>query len=297
MKTDHAPARIQRNFRCFAGLLLTCFPAIVNAAEPRPETLQAWDRYIQRAELRTNTSAAGNSPFLWSDQDPLRAERMRRGEVLVAPGTGANCFEAVPRGLIYHWIGAVFIPGVTVAQVFAVVEDYGHYAEFYRPAVIDAALLGGSGKGRNGEEEQFRVRYAQKVLFTSEVLEGEFQKRYTQREERQWRSISQSTLLQEIRDHGNSRHQGDTHDDGDPYIWRIQCITRYEQKDGGVYIEQENVVLSRSIPISLRWLVEPAVRAVSRELAAASLRQMREAVLATTYSPGPSGNIAARTGG
>jgi hypothetical protein len=351
MKTDNAPERIRVNFRCFAGLLLACFPAIVHSAEPRPETLKAWDQSIQRIDLRTKTGAGGESAFLWIDQDPQRAERVRRGEVLVVPEAGANGFEAVPHGLIHDWIGAVFIPGVTLAQVFAVVEDYGHYAEFYRPAVIDAALLCGRGDGRNGEEEQFRVRYAQKVLFTSEVLDSDFQMRYTQRDERRWYSIAQSTRLQEFRDHGNPSHSGDAHDEGNRYIWRIHYIaspqrvrrhphfsqatmpaalrfagcylgaqrvrraprngqellpphsvlreflSRYEQRGGGVYLEQESVVLSRSIPISLRWLVEPAVRELSRNLTAASLRRTREAVLSMTHDHGPSENVSARSGG
>jgi hypothetical protein len=297
MKTDNAPERIRVNFRCFAGLLLTCFPAIVHSAEPRPETLKAWDQYIQRVDLRTKTSAGGESAFLLIDQDPQRAERVRRGEVPVVPEAGANGFEAVPHGLIHDWIGAVFIPGVTLAQVFAVVEDYGHYAEFYRPAVIDAALLCGSGEGRNGEEEQFRVRYAQKVLFTSEVLDSDFQMRYTQRDERLWYSIAQSTRLQEFRDHGNPSHSGDAHDEGNRYVWRIHYITRYEQRGGGVYVEQESVVLSRSIPISLRWLVEPAVRDLSRNLTAAALRRTREAVLSMPPGHGPSENVSARSGG
>jgi hypothetical protein len=41
---------------------------------------------------------------------------------------------------------------------------------------------------------------------------------------------------------------------------------------------QENVVLSRSIPASLRWLVEPAVRQLSRNVVEAYLRDTREAV-------------------
>jgi hypothetical protein len=275
-------------FKCTVCLLAVSFPAISSAAELGPETLRAWDDYIRRVDSRTRSGVGRNDPFLWTDQDPQRAERVRRGEILTASGVGANGTQDVPRGLIHHWIGAAFIPGVTAAQVFAVVDDYNRYNQFYRPTVIDAALLSRSAEGSSGEEDRFRVRYAQKVLFTSEVLVSDYQERRIRRDERRWYSVTQSTRIQEFRDGDDKGNNSAVEDQGSRYIWRIYCITRYEQRDGGVYVEQENIVLSRSIPISLRWLVEPVVHRLSRDLTATSLQRTREAVRLNAQAPSPS---------
>jgi hypothetical protein len=66
------------------------------------------------------------------------------------------------------------------------------------------------------------------------------------------------------------------------------AFSRYEQRDGGVYLEQKSIVLGRAIPGSLRWLVEPTIRRLSRHLTIASLRQTREAVCSLTAGELPS---------
>ncbi len=61
-------------------------------------------------------------------------------------------------------------------------------------------------------------------------------------------------------------------------IWRLFGITRYLERDGGVYLEVEVIGLSRDIPASLRWLVEPIARRISRGSLSTSLRQTENAV-------------------
>jgi hypothetical protein len=55
-------------------------------------------------------------------------------------------------------------------------------------------------------------------------------------------------------------------------------ITRLEERDGPVYIGLEAIALSRDVPISLRWIVDPIVRRVSRNSLEISLRQTERAV-------------------
>jgi len=67
--------------------------------------------------------------------------------------------------------------------------------------------------------------------------------------------------------------------EGSGVIWRLFSIARYLERDGGVYIELEAIGLSRDIPASLRWIVEPIVRRVSRGSLSTSLQQTENAVL------------------
>lgn len=267
------------NCRYLAGLLIVGLPAFASSAVLNPETLKAWGDYIQRADSRTRSAGNAGVPFLRLDEDLQVAERARQGEILAGPAVGSSGMQAVPHGLIHDWSGVVFIPGVTLAQVFAVLDDYGQYSQFYGPTVIDATLLCRTSHGNKEDEDQFRVRYAQKLLFVSEVVDIEYDARRIRVDDSHWYSITRSTRLEEFRRHGKPGQTVATGDETTPYVWRIYCISKYEQRDGGVYMEQENIALSRGIPVSLRWLIEPAVRQLSKELTTGSLRQTREAVL------------------
>jgi len=66
--------------------------------------------------------------------------------------------------------------------------------------------------------------------------------------------------------------------EGNGTIWRLFGITRYVERDGRVYLELEAIGLSRDVPASLRWLVEPIVRRISRGSLSTSLPQTENAV-------------------
>ena len=70
------------------------------------------------------------------------------------------------------------------------------------------------------------------------------------------------------------------------YVWRLSSVARFEQRDGGTYVEVEAIALSRDIPTALRWVVNPIVRRVSRNSMLVSLQQMKEAVHLTEDAEG-----------
>jgi hypothetical protein len=55
---------------------------------------------------------------------------------------------------------------------------------------------------------------------------------------------------------------------------------RFEEKDGGTYVECQTVSLTRDIPAGLGWLVGGYVTSVPRESLTFTLATTREAVLA-----------------
>jgi hypothetical protein len=66
--------------------------------------------------------------------------------------------------------------------------------------------------------------------------------------------------------------------EGNGFIWRLFSITRFEEREGGVYLELEAMALSRYIPVSLRGIVDPIVRRISISSLATSLRETERAV-------------------
>ena len=95
--------------------------------------------------------------------------------------------------------------------------------------------------------------------------------------------------IQEVADYGAAAEYLLSEDHGKGIIWRLYSFARYEERDGGVYIELEAIALSRDVPATLRWVVDPIVRRVSRSSLATSLHQTADAVrpFVDDYEPNP----------
>jgi hypothetical protein len=257
-----------------AGIVFTwCLgiPCLMSAAELKQETLKAWDEYIQETNARTQDRQRSGS-FLLVDESTERERQVRNGKVVVWPAA-MQTPEPVPGGLIHDWIGAAFIPNATLDDVFTVVRDYDNYKVFYKPSVADSKSLGSVG-----EEDKFSMLLVNQQLVGKMALDTEYQSCYQQLATRRWYSAALTTRVQEIRNFGRSDEQELREGEGTGYIWRIYSLSRFEERDGGVYVEVEAIVLSRDIPAAARWFVNPIVRKVSKNALLISLRQTEEAV-------------------
>jgi hypothetical protein len=247
-------------------------PVTTTGAELKADTLRTWDAYVQAANSRI---VSGQGPFLWVDGSPDLPERARRGEILVS-SMGPRTPKPVPSGLIHDWVGASFIPNATIDDVVSAVRDYSNYKNFYAPTVVDSKLL-----GVDGACDKYSMRVVNKESVAETALEMEYETCYFQIDPRRRYSITQATRVQEIRRFGKPDEQELPPDQGSGYIWRLHSIARYEQRDGGTYVEVEAIALSRDIPVAVRWLVNPIVRRVSRNSMVLSLQQTQEAVRST----------------
>ena len=275
-------------FREFAHplILLTLLsPATVRAASLEPATSKAWEEYIESANLRMEQRVAPGKPFLWVDEMPDRLAKVRAGEIVVSP-IGPQNPKKVPSGLIHDWIGAAFIPRVTLSDVMVVARDYARYKEVYQPTVVDSkAIATGETKDR------YSLLLMNKSLFLKTAFDSDYESSYVQVDDRRGYSVTRTTRVQEIEEYGSPAQRLLHEGEGSGVIWRLFGITRYLERDGGVYVELEVIGLSRDIPASLRWLVEPIVRRVSRGSLSTSLRQTESAVrLHAEAANGKSGN-------
>ncbi|HTS78635.1 MAG TPA: hypothetical protein VMG40_20660 [Bryobacteraceae bacterium] len=258
------------------AMLLTCSTAGV-AAQLAPATLSAWEDYVQAAESRLRSDQGAQAP--WIDQVPGGRERLRGGEIIAAP-TDGKPLRSVPHGLIHDWTGSIFIPGASISDVLSVLRDYDRYAEYYGPSIRSAQLL-----DRSRDADSFRIRYIRKALVVTVVLDIEYEARYYRIDEDRWYSMARSTSVRQIQDYGQPGERTLAADHGSGYVWRALGISRLEQSDGGVYLEEESVALSRKIPAELRWMVQPFVERLSKDLVISSLRRTRLAVLGRKAPP------------
>ena len=91
-------------------------------------------------------------------------------------------------------------------------------------------------------------------------------------------SVADAVEIREIEGYGHRDERLLPPNIGSGFIWRIRSITRYEERDGGVYLELEAMALTRDIPASLAWMVKPVVNHLSINSLVATLRQTSDAV-------------------
>jgi len=283
---------VRRRLQLFQVLaavaLTTLFPPMrVTAADLKPETLQAWEAYLQTAKARNHKHLADGASFLSIGAEPADSAKLRQGEVIVSPAR-PNVPVKVPSGLIHDWAGVIFIPNASIGDVMHVVRDYDHYQEFYQPNVV------GSKPIEMGErEDRFSVVIMNKSFFAKSALDSDYRSTFVRVDDEHWYSTSETTRVQEMADYGAASQHLLPEDHGRGIIWRLYSFARYEERDGGVYIELEAIALSRDIPATLRWVAEPIVRRVSRSALATSLQQTADAVRASATTTRDHGTGAA----
>ena len=227
--------------------------------------------------------------FLYPDSLPESQkndayERLRRGEVVIEKLTTLHQGKSisVPSGLIHHWVGIIFVPGASLEKTLAVAQDYDNREVIYRPDVVRSRLL-----SRNDDDYKIFMRFYKKG-FSTVVLNTEYLIHYFKLDSYRVWCKSYSTHIGEVADpnhpDGPELPAGQEHG----YLWRLYSYWRFQQKDGGVYIQCEVISLTRGIPFGLNWLLGPLVKSIPRESLNRTLFQTRAAIVAPS-APATSG--------
>lgn len=275
--------------RYFQRMLALCFavclalPAPANAADLQPETAQAYDRYIQLTEAQVNSELAQSGPYLWVERLP-QAERasadaqLRDGQLVIQRLSTLDSGQAipVPGGIIHHWIGTVFVPGATLAQTLSFMQDYDHKVDYFQPDIVRSKIL-----RHNGDDYFVLLRFYKKEIITT-VIDTDQEVHYHVVDSTHAYSRSRTTRVQEVENAGQSDEKLDAegHDRG--FMWRMNTYWRFEEKDGGTYVECQAISLTRGIPTGLGWMVGSFVNSVPRESLTFTLTTARTALMRKT---------------
>jgi hypothetical protein len=254
-----------------AGALILCLAGLAAGAELKKETVTAFDSYIRKTESRIAEQVSGERSFLWVDESPQRREMVRQGEVVAQPWNARGDVE-VPSGLIHDWIGAVFIPGTTLEKTLALIRNYDIHSTIYQPEVIGSKVL-------EHDKDHYRVylRLLKKKVITV-VLNTEHDVQYYRLDDLRWYSRSYSTRVTQVDNPGerDEREMPLGRDRG--LLWKLDSYWRFEERDGGVYVECQAVSLTRDIPKGLGWLIEPIIRDLPKESLVRTLDATRRAL-------------------
>lgn len=265
--------RLRSPFTTTIVTILVTVPA--GAAELQPRTVAAFDRYVRAAEQRMGS----DSSFLWVDGLAEAYRRttlgeLGRGELAIERVTTRDGAEQidVPDGLIHHWLGMVFVPGASVDQALALLQDYDRHAQVYRPAVARSKLL-----AREGDLFRVYLRFTMKKVITV-VVNTENEARFTRLGPDEAQSRIYSTRIAEVEDADTPREREKPVGRDGGYLWRLYTYWRFLERDGGTYVQCESISLTRAIPIAFRWLIGPFVTSIPRESLAFTLETTRAAL-------------------
>ena len=259
------------------AVLTGTLASYIAAAQPRPETLAAFDGCVAQAEAQIRQEESSPESFLSlplgtvvSRRTELE-ERLRRGEVLVE-SRGVTPTQT-PGGLIHHWLGIVFIPNATIAQVVTVLQDYDHLARYYRPQIVASRLI-----SRNGDDFHISMRLREHKIVTV-VLDTEYDVRYGRLDAVHQYSLARSTRIAEIANAGERDEHplAEGYDHG--FLWRLNTYWRFVQRVDGVFVQCEAISLTRDLPSGLGWLIGSLVENIPRESLQFTLRSTRDAVV------------------
>ena len=246
----------------------------VMAAGLRPETAVGWQAYVAATERRRARELADRGTrFLALDFDPdgeedrrtALAGRLAVRHVGTITPTGATM--TVPSALVHHWRGAVFIPGISVADFMARLE-FGNPPR--QEDVLRATVLSRSP----GFVHVYLRLQRQKIVTV--VYNTEHDVTFTRLTATRAASASTATKIAELTAVGTTseRELGPGEDRG--FLWKLNAYWRYEAIAGGVLAECESVTLSRSVPAIFSYLVGGLIESTARESMESTLRALRQ---------------------
>jgi hypothetical protein len=265
-------------------LVLTLLPRVAVCAELHPATIAAYERYVAGILERFTIQRTGR---LRLEQAPgqLLAE-LRAGQIVAGPGHQDGIIE-VEDGLIHHWRGAAFIPGVRLDAVLRVAQNYPAYRSMYDSIIASGVLGRHSSRAPDGDRFSVFFRIERSANIVTNVVDLWASVAYWYPRADRAMALSDADCIRQVENAGARDERRLRVGAGSGYLWRAHTFSTYLERHGGVYLEFETVGLSRGIPPLLGWLIEPIARRLGRASVAESLEQLRDAVIAAAEPASP----------
>jgi hypothetical protein len=246
--------------------------AAVSAAELKPQTIKAWNTAVEMTERRISKELSSNEGFLALDfLDPKEAvgerQATRSGQIPIRQISTTKNIK-VPDGMIHHWRGSVFIPGVPIDFILSRVKN-PNLEDTKQEDVLDSKVL-----ERTPNSLKLYLKLQKSKLVTV-VYNTEHFVRYSSYGPDQESSSSIATKIAEIEFTSNKEEREKPEGQDRGFLWRMNSYWRYQQVDGGVIVECESMTLSRSVPFLLEYIIRPLINSTARESMNRTLDSMR----------------------
>jgi hypothetical protein len=178
----------------------------------------------------------------------------------------------VPNGLIHDWIGAAFLPDTKLKHTLALIQDYDNHKNVYKLDVLDSKLI-----SHRDNDFQIYLRLLKKKIMTV-VLDTDHEVHYRSVDPTRWICRSCTTRIAEVENAGSPKEKVLPPDTGYGFLWRLNSYWRFQERDGGVWLECRAISLTRDVPFGLGWIIEPIIQKLPKESLINTLESTRQAL-------------------
>jgi putative flippase GtrA len=246
-------------------------------AGPPAAAVAAWNGYEKQIDARYEASATSHDSFFALDREE-HARGWRTDVLHGLPMLYKVDVPGVSDGKIHHWIGAVFIPGMSVQTVVDRIEQgAGHESEHYEDVLASHLIE------RSGDHVRVFLKLRRTNLITV-TYNTEHTVEYKRISPTRATARSVATKIAELANAGTPEERERPSDDDNGFLWRLNAYWRYDAVPGGVIIECESVSLSRPVPVLVRPVASPIVDRVARESLNRTLTGLRTMLTAKVAS-------------
>jgi len=268
-----------RRYFLVSFLILTLLDSSVIHAGPRltSKTLDAWKIYVDRTEMRIDEELKVLPARPRTDLAVLKG-----GKLEIKPletQTAQRKEIEIPDGTVHHWLGGIFIPGVTLEKVVSWVQNYPQYKDYF--ADVERADI----RSHSGDTYDIFLRLKRSKLGVTAHFNTKHHVVYGPRSTGFLASTSESTEVRQVKDAGSSTETEYPEGDDSGYLWRLNSYWRFTERDGGVFVECETIGLSRSLGLGLGFLniltlgkVKSIANSIAREALEQTLTDLRNGI-------------------
>ena len=266
-------------FRTAVAIAILLLGPSSASAGPTAAAASAWQRYQAQIEEKFPSSAAKTGTFFTHDALNRTGWRQEvtRGSVSMIKIDPAT----VPDAKIHHWVGAVFVPGITLDRLLSTLrENAGNESRFYDD-VVQSRLL-----SRDGDRLNVFMKLRRTSMITV-TYNTEHHVEYTRVSPTRASARSIATRIAELADAGTPQEREKPADDDSGFLWHLNAYWRYEEVPGGVIVECESVSLSRPVPLLVRPVANPIVDRIARDSLQRTLESLVKTLTSRPASPSP----------
>ncbi len=276
------PLSLRRWAAALVCVSLLAPPAPAAADELKPKTLDTFNRYVALTETRMDAEVASADAFLWVDglAEPRRAKefaKLRRGKVLSEKLKTLDNRQEIKDsdGRIHHWVAMVFIPGAKLNDVLGLMQNYDNYAEFFKKDAFFSLMKDYNDHGldwckpevarskvlsRDGNDFRTEMRIVQKLAldysgpcifwifcstpWSTYVLDMEQEIHYVPLDAARVRMRTVATHIVPVE---NADKSSERQLPPSGMLWRYNTYWRFQERDGGTYVQCEIAALSRRV--------------------------------------------------
>ena len=252
----------------------------LEAAELQARTIKQWTAYVNATEQRIARELQSGGRFLALDFQSAskRAQERRALSAGEVPVTKMKALDpqgkeiVVAGGMVHHWRGSVFIPGIELDDVLSKVANPGA-RDTRQQDVLESTVL---ERGPDWLKIHLKLQRSKivTVVYNTEHLVS-----YRRHSGARASSRSVAVKIAELENPNSAEEREKPQGVDRGFLWRLNSYWRYAQVDGGVLLECESLSLSRTVPAPLKFLIRPLIHSTARQSMKRTLGSLRDRLM------------------